>query len=177
MYVYIYWDASCAVLTEPSECQALNVPKVFTAISKLRGLYHPMTGSATAIQYLLSSLGRYCRRCIKYGEYDLELGTMYEEQMLSWQPSQGQVKLQGVCDAFRRHVLILLHRICKASVQPGRVEVLSPETIEAQIQARAMEAVKVVSTVGVKSSHHHFQVVPLLTAGSELGKEHAAERE
>lgn len=109
---YVYWDMSCSLLVDPSEQTPLNTSSVYSIVQEMSQTYHPMSGFAIELFYLLSTLGRHCRVVLDTGQHDYPLESTMEEQLLGWRSSQMDDQLFMLSEAFRMHGLILLYRIC-----------------------------------------------------------------
>ncbi|KAF2653656.1 hypothetical protein K491DRAFT_661532 [Lophiostoma macrostomum CBS 122681] len=174
---YVYWDMACSLLVDSAKLKPLNTSKIYAAVSDMRWSYHPMAGRAIELLYLLSTLGRYCRSFISFGERDLELELTIEEQLVQWlSPTEGEdPELMALSEAFRDHGLILLYRICGPS--PSSTDRLLEEEIkEHRIVELALKAYDALSRIPSSSTRHIMLPIPLLTVGSELREEDEPKR-
>jgi hypothetical protein len=174
---YVYWDMSCSLLVDSAKLKPLNTPEIYAAVEDMRWSYHPMAGRAIELLYLLSTLGRYCRRFISHGERDVDLELTIEEQLLQWLPStEGEdPELVALSEAFRDHGLMLLYRVCGPS-HLSADELLEQRTKEHVIAELALKAFDALSTIPTSSSRYVMQPIPLLTIGSELREEDESKR-
>lgn len=173
---FIYWDMSCSLLVPPSEQKPLNTPGIFEAVCEMQDGYHPMSGYAIELYYLLGTVGRYCRTVLDSRERHLMLEMTIEEQLLNWESkSQENFELLALGEAFRQHGILLLYRIC--GVQRYDVgELFQDYDDEELIHKHALKGMRAISSLPITSNHMGFQPIPLLTIGSELRDEDVAER-
>ncbi|KAF4878385.1 hypothetical protein CGCSCA1_v002439 [Colletotrichum siamense] len=173
--VFIYWDMACSFLLDPQEQQALNTPEIFNGIQSLGDTYDCIAGYAIEMFYLIGTLGRYCRGVIDGQDRDLVLEATLEEQMINWTPRQDSPMLYSMADAFRKHALIMLYRICHRRVISACNHVdheadCTDET-EHTISRYASDIVHSLGQMPITNPYLNLQSIPLMTAGSDLGME------
>lgn len=200
---FLYWDMSCSLIVDPQEQAPLDLPEIFVAVSRMRSSYHPMSGFAIELFYLLGILGRYCRRVIDSGIREIVLEETIEQQILNWEAPQGDHELEMLGEAFRAHGLILLYSICGTRTESSIACSGSPDetvlsrsptgsesqwdwpddewsnesTTDSLTRAHALNAIEALKSTPITSSHFIMQPIPLLTAGSALWDEDFEERQ
>lgn len=118
--VFIWWDMMCSFLIEPSQQQALDTPLITAEICRVGKTYNPVAGHALELFYILSLLGRYCRRVIDGGPHDLATEMTFEAQLLAWQSSKASDETPSLDETWRLHGLIMLHRVCNFTQSHSR---------------------------------------------------------
>ncbi|CAI0646005.1 unnamed protein product [Colletotrichum noveboracense] len=172
---FIYWDMACSFLLDPQERQPLNTPEIFNGIQSLGDTYHCIAGYAIEMFYLIGTLGRYCPGVIDGQDRDLVLEVTLEEQMISWTPRHDSPMLYSMADAFRKHALIMLYRICHRGVISAcnhvDQEADCTDETEHTISCYAFDIVHSLGQMPITNPYLNLQFIPLMTAGSELGME------
>lgn len=179
MGTFIYWDMSCAFLVDTLEQRPINIPSIYSyIIQTMPTRSHPVTGYSTEIFYLLSSLGRYLRGIAEGFDHDPELELTFEQELLNWEASNRDMQWKLTADAYRRHGLIMLYRLCgwctmyPASLIPNRAQ-----DTDALLRAHSLEILANLAEIPLDSLLLNIQSIPLLTAGGELTKEDKPLRE
>lgn len=181
---YLYWDMSCAFLGEPEDIPPLDLPELRIVVQQMRDSFHPMSGFSTGIFYLLSTLGRYCRRLLNGHGKDDQLEADIEQQLLQWQSCRlANDKLSLITNAYRLHGLIMLYRICgrvNSQIRQDQDEIdqlLDRAEMETQIRVYALGIIQSLAEIPVTSPMFMSHGMPLLTAGSELTADDALLRQ
>ncbi|KAB8218741.1 hypothetical protein BDV33DRAFT_231997 [Aspergillus novoparasiticus] len=152
---YLYWDMRCLYLVHPDEQQELDAPGLSLAVQQIGHWHHPMYGSCTDLIFILGSLGR---------------EALLEKQMYLWNAPSIEPTLTLVYESLREHGLILLYRICGWNDTFTNL-CLEEICLEPFIHCYALEPVDHLLQIPASSNYMNFQSLPVLTAGSELGKE------
>ncbi|KAF4999665.1 hypothetical protein FDECE_11419 [Fusarium decemcellulare] len=192
---YLYWDMATAFLIPAEEQVSLNTDEMYSAILDVGQEYHPIGGYATEIFYLLGNVGRYCRSVVETGVRDQSVEVALQEEMEKWEPNRDNPQLGIMSDAFRSHGLINLEAICYRRRREDAAEdaLLAPEEdvewwqsldtssidqdLEGRIRNRALGVVQDLTSIPSSHACTNLQAIPLFTAGSELTREDAKERD
>lgn len=140
---------------------------------------HPTTWLHTEVFYLLSALCRYIRGIVDGGEHDIILEATFEQELLNWRADQCDPLWEKTTDAFCRHGLILLYRLCgrssrlASSLIPSGMDgdawriqgSLDTNTV---IRRHAINVLYSLLSIPISSPQSAVQSIPFLTAGGEL---------
>lgn len=177
---FIYRDMSCSLLVEPTEQIAINTPSMYSYITKhIPSSVHPITWLHTEVFYLLSALCRYIRGIVDGGEHDIILEATFEQELLNWRADQCDPLWEKTTDAFCRHGLILLYRLCgrssrlASSLIPSGMDgdawriqgSLDTNTV---IRRHTINVLYSLLSIPISSPQSAVQSIPFLTAGGEL---------
>lgn len=178
---FIHWDMSCAFLVDPSEQRPINTPLIYSFLPEMSHSVHPVTGLSTNIFYLLCVLGRYARANLEDKLHDVSFESMLMREFLDWRPYRADPLWQRTGEAFRKHGIIILCRLCcRSSPSPDCPESGLEQNIRLETTSErrgtfshylALDIVSSLLEVPSTSPHVALQVGPLLSAGGELAYE------
>lgn len=168
---YIYWDACCSFIAEPNEIPALETVGVERVLQRMRDTFHPIGGFCMDIFFTIGKIGRYCRKVLAGEERDLAGEALLSKQLLQRQVPVQTAFESTLCEAYRKHGLIMLYRICGClsfdSYHEGDAALFG-FTTEEIIRGYSLEVLQDLASTPTTSHYFNLHGVPLLTAGSEL---------
>ncbi|KAH7145516.1 fungal-specific transcription factor domain-containing protein [Dactylonectria estremocensis] len=169
--IYIWWEMAASFNLDDSLHNPLHTDSMYKAVHANRLQYHPLAGYSLEMFYMVANLNRYCRRVVDGQARDLALEAMLEDWMLRWTPNREDELLYLLSDAYRKHGLIQLHRICGPNQKDSERE------SERLIQQWAGEAMENLLQIPLTSPYLNFQPIPLLSGASEIPAHNLEQRE
>jgi hypothetical protein len=164
---YVYWDMACSFCLDPVDHPVDRESSLEIYVKQARHRFHAITTHSIDLYYLLGHLGRYCRVVVDQGSRDLLYEANIEKSLLEYESIESDPAAKSLTEAFRRHGLLLLHRLCG---KPG----VSQYTIPAQLGNEnyahhlAVDIIELILQIKSDSPYLHIQTIPLLSAGAEL---------
>ncbi|KAJ3533074.1 hypothetical protein NM208_g8152 [Fusarium decemcellulare] len=169
--IYIWWEMAASFNLEHQLHKPLATDFISKAVQASRIEYHPLAGYSLEMFYMVANVTHYCRGILDGELRDFALEARLEDEMLAWTPSRDDELLLLLSDAYRKHGLIQLHRICG----PGLEQ--SQQGNERMIQQWASEAMDSLLQIPLTSPYLNFQPIPLLSAASEIPSHKLEQRE
>lgn len=176
---YLGWDQATAFLLHPRDQIPLYSPELYRCIQVMRSEYNATVGYAIELMYLLGNVGRYCRTIIDTGLRNIELEANLEEQLLTYEPTGEDRNSHLVNHAFQKHGLIMLYRAIELApatllFDDIMLDYYSKDQIVSQY---ANDILEYIYSIPENNCYHSILSQPLFTAGLELTKDDAANRE
>jgi hypothetical protein len=169
--LYMWWEMASSFRVDHPLRKPLNTSTIHKAVYASRSEYHSLAGYSLELFYLLGNLNRYCRGIIDGESRDLVLEATLEEQLLNWEPKKDNEHQYLVGDAYRKHGLIFLGRVC------GPKDDMTEQENEERIQQWAAEAIDNLQQIPLTSPSLNIQPIPLLSAASEIPSHKMDQRE
>ncbi|VUC32827.1 unnamed protein product [Clonostachys rosea] len=169
--IYIWWEMAASFNLDHRLQRPLGTDAIYKAVMANRLEYHSLTGYSLELFYLIADLNHYCRGIVDGEIRDLVHEAAVEEQMLNWKPSGNDKLLVSLGEAYRKHGLIQLRRICGPNNGESDLE------NERQIQTWASEAMEYLLEIPHTSPYLNFQPIPLLSAASEISSGNRKQQE
>lgn len=169
--IYIWWEMAASFNLDGSNHGPLNTDFTRKAVFANRLSYHPLAGYSLEMFYTVANLNRYCRNIVDGGDRDISLEVTLDDWLLSWEPNREDELLHKLSDAYRKHGLIQLRRIC--GPRGGESE----QENEGLVQRWAAEALDNLLQIPTSSPYLIFQPIPLLSAASEIPADNLIKRE
>lgn len=178
---YIYWEMCCSFVAKPGELIPLDSEATEDSIRRLRGVFHPMTGYATDLYHVISTVSRYCRRVLDFGEHNRTLEADFEAELLAWEPSNTDERFYRYSYAVRNYALVLLYRVCGRLTQHGWDDPKNPSDDTNQVikwyALDSLDALFNVPTTEGTAGPFNYQATPLAVVSAELTSDEAEMRE
>ncbi|TVY69323.1 hypothetical protein Focb16_v000023 [Fusarium oxysporum f. sp. cubense] len=171
MGLYIWWEMASSFSLDHTRQRPLDAGVIYEVVQANQQQYHPLAGYSLDLFHIVANLNHYCRRIVDGEVHDHRVEASLEEQLLSWIPNQENELSFLLSDAYRKHGLIQLHRIC------GPSEGQSEQENEGLIQQWATEAMNSLLQIPLTSSYLNFQPIPLLSAASEIPADNPKQRQ
>ncbi|RSL90846.1 hypothetical protein CDV31_015606 [Fusarium ambrosium] len=165
---YIWWEMAASFNLDHRFHKSLSVEFISEAVQASQREYHPMAGYSLGMFYAVAKVTHYCRGVVDRQSRDLALEASLEDEMLAWTPSQEDELLFLLIDAYRKHGLIQLYRICGRDLEQDN---------EVMIQQWASEAMEGLLRIPPSSPYLNFQPIPLMSAASEIPAHKLQQRE
>ncbi|KAJ5817468.1 hypothetical protein N7447_009701 [Penicillium robsamsonii] len=164
---YVYWDMACSFCLDPVDHPVDRESSLDIYVKQARHRFHAITTHSIDLYYLLGHLGRYCRVVVDQGSRDLLYEGNIEKRLVEYESMESDPAAKSLTEAFRKHGLLLLHRLCG---KPG----VSQHTISAQLENEnyahhlAVDIIELILQTKSDSPYLHIQTIPLLSAGAEM---------
>ncbi|KAJ3459791.1 hypothetical protein MRS44_015864 [Fusarium solani] len=168
---YIWWEMAASFNLDHRFHRPLSVEFISKAVEASQQEYHPMAGYSLGIFYAVAKVTHYCRGVVDGQPRDLALEASLEDEMLAWTPSHDDELLFLLSDAYRKHGLIQLYRICDRDPEQSELD------NEAMIRQWASEAMEGLLRIPPTSPFLNFQPIPLMSAASEIPADKVQQRE
>lgn len=164
---YVYWDMACSFCLDPLDHSVEREDQLKKYVDQARYRAHTTTSHSIDLYYILGKVGQYCRSVADGKARDFEKETCFERELCNYNSIERTVPAKSLTEAFRKHGLILLYRLCGV---PGVTQPSGNITqdIEKKIRQLAHDIIRLILQIDSNSPDLNLHVIPLLSAGAEM---------
>lgn len=167
---YAWWEMSCSFSIGPQYLPPLNSTSFLSSVKPLLPpLKAPFAGCMVGMYQSLALLLRYCMQVLRSGCRDYSYEDQLERELLDWDPGRADEGEALHAEAFQKHGLIILYRVCRARSHDCHGLWLDEDKpVETQIHQCAVDVVSKILSYQIAQPYLHLLATPLLTAAAEL---------
>ncbi|KAJ5357872.1 hypothetical protein N7541_005030 [Penicillium brevicompactum] len=167
MGLYVYWDMACAFCLDPSDHPLVQENALLAYVTGASRRVHTTTSHSIDLYYFLSQIGRYCRSVAGGANRDFLFEIHIERELCNYESMETKRPAQLLAEAFRKHGLLLLYRLCGTPGDDISSATTTNEKSES-IRQLALDIIRLILQTEPDSPYLILQVIPLLSAGAEM---------